>query len=106
MFKVIPKHVLQSFVPVFCQITVSDLPEDFLVLFKLTVNSIWGVVVTPPPPNRKTIREKKNGKSNRNDCLQVLTKSSLTTFKTIFETLSALGACHVPIIEGVVHVFL
>ena len=33
----------------------------------------------------------------------VLPKSSWTTFKTIFETLSALGACHLTIIEGVVN---
>ena len=33
----------------------------------------------------------------------MLPKSSWTTFKTIFETLSALGACHVTIIGGVVY---
>ena len=53
----------------------------------LTVNSIWGVV---PPPNRKKIREK-NGKCNQDDFLLVSLKSSWTTFKTIFETLSASG---------------
>ena len=33
----------------------------------------------------------------------MLQKSSWGTFKTIFETLSALGACHVTIIGGVVY---
>ena len=34
---------------------------------------------------------------------QVSSQSSLTTFGTIFETLSALGACHVTIVGGVVY---
>ena len=46
---------------------------------------------------------KKNGKCNQDDFSQVLLKSSWTTFKTIFETLSALGACHVTITGGVVN---
>ena len=65
----------------------------------LTVNSILGLI---PPPNRKKNREK-NGKCNQYDFLQLLPKSSWTTFKTIFETLSALGACHVTITGGVVY---
>ena len=35
--------------------------------------------------------------------LQVLPKSSWTTSKSIFETFSALGACHVTIIGGMVY---
>ena len=54
------------------------------------------------PPNRKKIREK-NGKCNQDNFSQVLLKSSWTTFKSIFETLSALGVCHVTITEGVVY---
>ena len=54
----------------------------------LGVNSIWGASTIPP--SRKKICEK-NGKCNQYDFLQVLPKSSLTTFKTIFETLSARG---------------
>ena len=53
----------------------------------LTVNSIWGGTT---PPNRKKI-VKKNGKCNQDDFLLVLLKFSWTTFKTIFETLLALG---------------
>ena len=40
---------------------------------------------------------------NQYNFLQVLPKSSWTIFKTIFETLSALEACHVTIIGGVVY---
>ena len=63
------------------------------------VNSIWGWY---HPPNRKRIHEK-NGKCNQDDFLQVSPKSSWTTFQTIFEALSALGACQVTIIGGVVN---
>ena len=59
-----------------------------------------GVVLTPP--NSRKIRAK-NGKYNQYDFLQVLPKSSWTTFKTIFETLLALGVCHVTIIWGLVY---
>ena len=52
------------------------------------------------PRNRK--RFVKNGKCNEYDFLYVLHKSSWTTFKTILETLSALGTCHIDI-EGVVY---
>ena len=45
----------------------------------------------------------KTGKCNQYEFLQVLRKSSWTTFKIIFGTLSALGACHVTIIGGVVY---
>ena len=45
----------------------------------------------------------KKGKCNEYDFLQVLRKSSWTTSKAIFETLSALVACHETIIEGVVY---
>ena len=58
--------------------------------------------MVPPPLTEKKI-VKKNGKCNQDDFLLVLLKSSWTTFKTIFETLSALGACHVTIIGGVVY---
>ena len=54
------------------------------------------------PPDRKKIR-KKNSKCNQYDLLLVLSKSSLTTFKTIFETLSVLEACQMTIIGGVVY---
>ena len=57
----------------------------------LTVNGIWGWRITLP--NRRKICEE-NGKCNQYDFLQVLSKSSWTTFKTIFETLSAHEACH------------
>ena len=57
----------------------------------LTVNSMWG-----------GFREK-IGKYNRHDFSQVLPKSSWTTFKIIFETLSALGACHMTITGRVVY---
>ena len=56
----------------------------------------WAVTI--PPPNRKTICEK-NCKCNEDDFLLVLLKSSWTTFKTIFETLTALGTGHVTIIH-------
>ena len=48
-------------------------------------------------PNLRKTREK-NGKCNQYDILQVLSKSSWITFKTILKTLSALGACYVTII--------
>ena len=54
----------------------------------LTLNSIWGRGWYHPP-NRK-----------RNKCNQVLPKSFWKTFKTIFEALSAVGACHLTIIVG------
>ena len=66
----------------------------------LTVNSIWGVV--PPPLTEKTF-VKKNGKCNQNNFSPVLLKFSWITFKIIFETLSALEACHVTITGGVVY---
>ena len=50
-------------------------------------------------PFTEKIFVKKNGKCNQ-DFLQVLPKSSGTTFKAIFETLSALGFCHLTIIRG------
>ena len=65
----------------------------------ITVNGILRGVV--PHLIFKKIREKRC-KCNECDLLQVLPKFSWTTFKTIFETLSALGACHVTIIGGVV----
>ena len=65
---------------------------------KLTVNSIWRGWY---PPLADFV--KKNGKCNQYDFLLVLQKSSWGTFKTIFETLSAMGACHVTIIGGVVY---
>ena len=58
--------------------------------------------MVPPPLTEKKF-EIKNGKCNQNDFLLVLSKSSWTTFKIIFEALSALGACHVTIIGGVVY---
>ena len=58
-------------------------------------------VVSPSLTENKIVKE--NGKCNPDDFLQVLPKSSWTTFKTIFETLSALGACHVTIIGGLVY---
>ena len=64
------------------------------------VNSIWGGGTTLP--NWKKIREK-NGECSQDDFLLVLPKSSRTTFKTNFETLSALGDCHVTIIGGVLN---
>ena len=70
------------------------------VLQSATIVTKWAL--TYHPPNRKKIREK-NGKCNQNDFLLVLSKSSWTTFKTILETLSALGACHVTIIGEVVY---
>ena len=54
------------------------------------------------PLSRKKIREK-NGKCNQYDILLVLPKSFWTTFKIIFKALSALGACHVTVIGGVVY---
>ena len=46
---------------------------------------------------------KNNVKCNHYEFLLVLPKSSWETFKTIFEALSALGACHVTIIGRVVY---
>ena len=55
------------------------------------------------PPNHGKIREKP-GKCNHYNFLLVLSsKSYLTAFTTIFETLSALGVCHVTSIGGVVY---
>ena len=54
------------------------------------------------PPNRKKIREKKANVIMM-IFLQVLPKSSCTTLKTIFETLSVLQAYYVTIIGGVVY---
>ena len=54
------------------------------------------------PPNHRKNREL-NGKCKQSNFVQVLPKFSWTTFKTFFETLSALGACHVTIIGGVVY---
>ena len=68
--------------------SVVDVFSDTNTSIRLTVNSIWGVV--PPPLTEKKI-VKKNGKCNQDDFLLVLLKSSWTTFKIIFETLSALG---------------
>ena len=59
----------------------------------LTINDISGT----PLISKKIV--KKNGKCNQ----YVLPKSSWTTFKTIFKTLSALLACHVTIIRGVIY---
>ena len=53
----------------------------------LLVDGIWGA----------------DAKCNSYDFLQVISKYSWTTFKTIFETLSTLGVCHVTIIVGVVY---
>ena len=64
------------------------------------LNSIWGVV--PTPLTEKKI-VKKNGKCNQDYFSPVLLKSYWTIFKTIFETLSDLGACHVTIIQGVIY---
>ena len=57
-------------------------------------------MVLPPLFIEKLV---KNGKCYQYEFWQVLSKSSWTTFKTIFETLSAVGACHVTIIGGVVY---
>ena len=65
----------------------------------LKLLSIWGVV---PPPNRKKNREKDRQMQSRWFFTSV-TKFSWATFKTIFEILSALVACHVIIIGGVVY---
>jgi len=46
---------------------------------------------------------KENGKCNQYDFLLDLPKSSWETFETIFETLLAMGFCHVTIIGGVVY---
>ena len=70
------------------------------LVIKLTVNTIWGVVPTPLTEKKFV---KKNGKCNQDDFLQVLPKFSWTTFKTIFEALSALGVCHVTITGGMVN---
>ena len=67
----------------------------------LAVNSIWKGGGTTPPKRKKIVR--KNGKSNQDNFLQVLPKSSWANFKTIFEALSALGICHVTITGGVVY---
>ena len=58
-------------------------------------------MVPPPLAEKKFV--KKNGKCNQDDFSPVLLKSYWTTFKTIFETLLAQGACHVTITEGVVY---
>ena len=73
---------------------------SYLVLNPLTVNSIWGDGTNPPNCRQICV---KNGKYNQYDFLQVLPKSSWATFKTIFETLSALWVCHVNIIGGAAH---
>ena len=52
-------------------------------------------------PKRKKVCEK--NVCIQYDFLQVLKKSSFTTFEAIFKALSALGACHVTIIGGVVY---
>ena len=65
---------------------------------KFTANSIWR---GSPPLIVKN--SGKNGKCNQYELLQALPKSYCATFKTIFETLAALGACHVTIIGGVVY---
>ena len=72
----------------------------FIYLRTLMANSIRGVVPSPPNGRKMCI---KNAKYNSYDFLQVLSKSSWTTFKTIFETLSALELCHVTIIVGAVY---
>ena len=64
----------------------------------LTVNSIWGNGTTPPLTEKKFV--KKNGKYNQDNFLKVSSKSSWTAFKTIFETLSALGPVTWPLLEG------
>ena len=68
--------------------------QDLLKSLDIAVNGTWG--------NLRKLCEK-NGQCNQCDFLQVLSKSSWTTFETIFETLSALGACHVTITAGVVY---
>ena len=66
----------------------------------LTINDIW--VGWYSPPNGRKIRGK-NSKSNQYDLLQVLSNSSWTTLETIFKSLSALGACNLTIIGGMVY---
>ena len=68
----------------------------------MSITGQWHLRGRNNPPNRKKIREK-NGKCNQYDFLQILPKSAWTTFKTIFGTLSALGACHMNIIGGLVY---
>ena len=69
------------------------------LIWRLTINSIWGVVPSP-------LTEKKSWKKRQMQSkwfLQVFPKSSLTTFEIIFETVSALSAFQVTIIGGVVY---
>ena len=63
----------------------------------LTVNSIWGSGTTPLTEKKFV---KKNSKCNLDDFLLVLPKSYWTTFKTIFEALSARGPVTWPSLEG------
>ena len=63
----------------------------------LMVNGIWERWYHPA--NCEKIREKIS-KCNQYDFLHVLLKSSWTTFKTIFETLSAPGPVTWPLLEG------
>ena len=60
------------------------------------------VMVKSTFPNREKITKKTANAINM-IFLLVSLKSPWATFKTIFETLSALGACHVTIIGGVVY---
>ena len=64
-------------------------------------NDILGLV-PPTPLNVEKIRQEKRQMQSI-WFLQGSSKSFWTTFKTIFETLSALGACHVTNIGGVVY---
>ena len=51
------------------------------------------------PPNRRNIHGK-NGKCNQFEFLQVMSKSSWTAFKTIFETSPSLEPFTWPLLEG------
>ena len=53
--------------------------------------------------NWEIFKKSEKRQYNHDDFVQVLPKSSLATFKTVFVILSALGACYVTIIGGVVN---
>ena len=79
-----------------------NLFDSFYFQNTLMVNGNWGEVFRVHPPNRKKILEIKR-QMQLIRFLQVLPKSSWTTSKSIFESFSALGACHVTIIGGMVY---
>ena len=56
------------------------------------------------PPSLMVKNREKNDKCNQYELLQVLPKSPWINFKINFETLSALGTCHVTIIGGILEV--